>query len=66
MRLGDVTKLLRSKNAGPFMLTNDALAAHRSGAIGVGPFCALLGLALLWAAATGVLAVELAALAMGR
>lgn len=57
--------VLATVATGPFMLTNDALAARRTGAIGVGPLCALLGLALLWATATGVLAVELAALAMG-
>ena len=57
--------VLATVASGPFMLTNDALAARRSGAISSGPLAALLGLALLWATATGVLAVELAALAMG-
>ena len=58
--------VLATAATGPFMLTNDALAARRYGAIGFGSFAALLAMALLWATASGILAVELAALAMGR
>lgn len=49
--------------AGPFMLANEALAAHRAGAIAT-PALALCALAAaLWSTATGIVVVELALLA---
>lgn len=49
---------------GPFMLTNEALVARKSGSVGAMSFLGLIALAALWATATGILVVELAAFAI--
>lgn len=46
--------------AGPFMLANEAIAAHRAGAIGRPVLVLCAAGAVVWAAATGIAVVELA------
>lgn len=57
--------LAASLAAGPFMLVNNALEAHRRGRVGLPALSICLVIGAGWALATGILATELAILLAG-
>lgn len=61
-----VRSLAATAFAGPFMLVNDALAAHRDRRISLPGLLSCLCTAMLWATALGVLLVNLAFMAQGQ
>ena len=61
-----VRSLAATAFAGPFMLVNDALAAHRDRRISLPGLLSCLCTAMLWATALGVLLMGLAFMAQGQ
>lgn len=57
--------LAASLAAGPFMLVNDALEAHRRGRVSRPALLVCIAIGAGWALATGILATELAILLTG-